>query len=110
MSEIKLSFDGKEYSLTYTRESVRQMERQGFSFVGFANGEKPATYSAQMFEGAFIARHRKMSRKAITEIYDHLDDKADLLAALAELYNATLETMVDTAAEDDGKKATWARV
>ena len=41
MSEIKLTFDGKEYSLTYTRDSVRQMERQGFSFVGFANGEKP---------------------------------------------------------------------
>lgn len=109
MASIKLDFDGKTYELTYTRESVRQMERQGFSFMEFTQGEKPATYSLQLFEGAFIAKERKTSRKVISNIYDHLDGKSDLLVALSELYNDTLATMVDTAAEDDGKKVTWER-
>lgn len=109
MSSIKLTFDGKTYELTYTREAVRQMERQGFNFSAFANGEKPSIYSLQLFEGAFIARHKKISRKEVSSIYDHLEEKGDLLYALSELYNETLTTLIDSAAEDDGKKVTWER-
>lgn len=107
MASINLEFDGKKYELTYTRETVRQLERQGFDLNGFMRGEKPAVYSQQIFEGAFAAKHRKATRKEISSIYDHLDNKSDLIVALVELYNATLETLVDTAAEDDGKKVTW---
>lgn len=110
MAIIKITYDKETYDLTYTRETVRQMERQGFDFAAFARGERPGTLSLQLFEGAFIARNKKMSRRDISAIYDHLDDKSDLLVALAEMYNDTLATLVDSAAEDDGKKVTWEKV
>lgn len=110
MAIIKLDYDGKTYELTYTRETVRAMERNGFNLTAFMNGEKPSIYGPQLFEGAFAAKHKKMTRKAISDIFDHLDGKSDLLVALIECYNDTLATLVDTAAVDDGKKVTWEKV
>ena len=105
---VKLTYNGVTYELTYTRESVKQMEAAGFDFQDFVNGRRPATLNPLFFEGAFNARNRKMKRQLKTEIYEHLDNKSDLFVALAELYAATVETLVDTAAEaDDGKKVTW---
>lgn len=104
---IKLTYDEKDYELLYTRETVRQMESTGFDIQAFVKGTKPGTMNFMLFEGAFAARNRKIKRKTIAEIYDHLPDKADLILALAEMYAATLETLTDTAAEDTGKKATW---
>lgn len=104
---IKLTYDGKIYELTFTRESVRQMERSGFKIQDLLNGATPATSYKQLFDGAFLARNKKLNRHKIDEIYEHLGDKTDLITALAELYGATLETLTDTASEDDGKKVTW---
>lgn len=104
---IKLTYDKATYELTFTRESVKQMEGSGFDVQAFVHGTKPGTMNFMLFEGAFAARNRKVKRKTIAEIYDHLENKSDLLVALAELYTATLETLIDTAAETDGKKVTW---
>lgn len=104
---IKLTYDKITYELTFTRESVRKMEAAGFDIQALINGTKPGTMNPMLFAGAFSARNRKIKGKLIDEIYAHLDNKTDLLAALAELYGATLETLTDTAAEDDGKKVTW---
>lgn len=104
---VKLKYDGVTYELTYTRESVKQMEADGFDIRAFVSGTMPATMNSKLFTGAFFARNRKMKRRIIDEIYDHINDKTDLLLALAELYANTLETLTDTAAEDDGKKVTW---
>lgn len=110
MAVINLTYETKAYELTYTRETVRQMERQGFDFAAFARGERPGTLSLQLFEGAFISRHKKMSRREVDDIFDHIDNKSELLVALAEMYNDTLTTLIDTVAEDDGKKVTWEKV
>lgn len=107
---ITLKFDGKAYELTYTREVVQNMERNGFDFQAFLNGKQPANYGFQLFAGAFASRHRKLSRKTIQSIWNHLDEKTDLTVALAEMYSKTLDTLVDSAAEDDGKKVTWESV
>lgn len=105
---IKLTYDKQTYELTFTRETVRQMEASGFDIQAFVQGTKPGTMNFMLFEGAFAARNRKMKRKVISEIYDHLEGKSELLPVLAELYAATLDTLVDSAAEsDDGKKVTW---
>lgn len=104
---ITLNFDGKVYELTYTRETVRAMERQGFDFQAFLSGKQPANYGFMLFAGAFASRHRKMARKTIQDIWDHITEKGDLTVALAEMYSATLDTLIDSAAEDDGKKVSW---
>lgn len=107
---IKLKYDGKVYELTFTRETVRQIEGQGFNIQAFVNGSQPATQNPLLFRGSFYARNKKVKNKLIDEIYDHLDNKSDLLVALADLYSTTLETIIDTAAENDGKNVTWETV
>lgn len=104
---IKLTYDGKIYELTFTRETVRQMEQNGFRIQDLMNGATPATSYKQLFDGSFMARNRKLARRKIDEIYEHLDGKTELITALAELYASTLSTLTDSAAEDDGKKVTW---
>lgn len=105
---VTLKFDGKTYELTYTRETVRTMERNGFDFQAFLNGKQPANYGFMLFTGAFASKHRKLPRKTMEAIWDHLEDKTKLTVALAEMYSATLDTLVDAAAvEDDGKKVSW---
>lgn len=107
---IKLKYDGVTYELTFTRETVKQAESAGFDIRAFLEGTRPGTMNSLLFSAAFAARNRKVKRRVIDEIYDHLSDKTDLLVALAELYAATLETLTDSAAEDDGKKVTWETV
>lgn len=107
---IRLTYDKKVYELTFTRETVKQLEQAGFNLRELADGSKPATMSEMLFTGAFAARHRKTKRKEISEIYDHLSNKPELTVALVELYSATLETLTDTAAVDDGKNVTWEAV
>lgn len=105
---IKLIYDGDIYELTYTRESIRQMESAGFDIQAFVNGTKPATMPSMLFEGAFIARNKGVKRKVIDDIYAHITEKTELLVALAELYSNTLSTLTDNAAvEDDGKNVSW---
>lgn len=107
---INLKYDGKTYPLTYTRESVRRMESAGFDIQEFAGGKRPATLTYQLFEGAFAAQNRKVTRKTISEIFEHVEDKTDLVAALVEMYANTLTTMIGDETPDDGKKASWEAV
>ena len=104
---ITLNYDGHKYQLEYTREVVRNMERNGFDFADFLHGSKPATYSYMLFSGAFAENHRRISGKTIQEIWNHLGEKSELIAKLGSMYNDTLDTLVDSAAEDDGKKVSW---
>lgn len=107
---IRLTYDKNVYELTFTRETVKQLEQAGFNLRELVEGSKTANMFELLFTGAFAARHRKTKRKVISEIYEHLNNKGDLIAALVELYSETLETLTDTAAVDDGKNVTWEAV
>ena len=92
--QIVFPYDGKEYTLMYTRNSVRTMERQGF--VADDITVKPMTVLPALFAGAFIAKHPGVKQSKIDEIYDHMNDKRALISALTEMYNDTIETLLDT--------------
>lgn len=107
---IKLKYDGKTYELTFTRATVERAEDAGFDLRVFAMNSKPATMNPLLFYCSFMARHPKMRRKDVDEIYEHIHDKKKLTEALAELYAETLEPLVadDEAAEvEDAKKVEW---
>ena len=59
--------EGKVYTLEYTRQTVKMMERQGF--VPEKVSEQPMTYLPTLFAGAFMAiigtSSPKKSRKSI---------------------------------------------
>lgn len=100
--KINFTYDDKVYELTYTRETVKQMENTGFDIQLLAH--QPTVQGERMFTGAFLAKCKGVKRKLIEEMWAHVDadDKNALLSALAELYGDAMNSMVD-----DGKKVTW---
>lgn len=106
MSKINLTYDNKEYTLEYSRQSVKTMEAQGFVLDELTT--KPMTMIPLLFSGAFIKNHRGMKRALIDEIFDGISDKSNLMEALMELYAETLSTLTEATA-DEGN-VTWAKV
>ena len=100
---LEFTYNGKDYMLEYTKESVKEMERAGFVASEVLN--KPNTLLPSLFAGAFRAHHRTTSKSIIDEIFDALGDKEDLIGKLAELYQEPLSAMLDE--PEDSKKVEW---
>lgn len=105
MSKIVLTHESKEYILEFNRNTVRQMESQGFVLDEITS--KPVTMIPMLFEGAFIKNCRGTKRKTISDIYDGIADKTSLLEVLMEMYAETLATLTDNNAEGN---VSWAIV
>ena len=99
---IKLNYEGKAYSLEYSRQSVRTMKAQGFNIEDV----NKVIIIPMLFYGAFLKHHTGMKRKLVDEIYDSIADKSGLLSALIELYGETLSTLNWDAEESEGN-ASW---
>ena len=106
MSKIALKYDGKEYELEYSRQSVRTMEAQGFILDQLSS--KPITMIPMLFTGAFIKNHKGIKRNLMDEIYEEISDKSGLLQALMEMYAETLSSLTEDK-EAEGN-ASWAVV
>lgn len=102
-NQINFDYDGKHYCLEYTRDSVRQMEAAGFTINDIDS--KPATRVEQLWTGAFLANHRRVSNTIVKELYGKMKDKDALLKKLAEMYNATLDYLLND--EDDEGNVEW---
>ena len=100
---ITFEHKGTDYTLEFTRDSIKQMERAGFAYSQVE--EKPYSSLMTLFKGAFLAHHPRISQTVIDEIWDNLGDKEGLFEALANLYNEPLEAMM--AEPEEGKKIVW---
>lgn len=103
--QISFEYDGKQYTLEFTRKSIEIMERQGFNINDIA--DKPMTTLPALFAGAFIARHRFVKREIIDEIYSKLTNKQELLQKLAEMYNEPLEALMEDPDDNEGNAVNW---
>ena len=103
---ITLTFENRAYTLEYTRESVTVMEQTGF--VADDLFVRPMTMIPMLFYGAFRANHKGMKRKEVDRIYNSLENRADLISALIEMYRDSITTLM-TDEESDGVEgnATW---
>ena len=102
--QLNFEYNGKEYTLEYTRESVKQMEREGF--VASDIVAKPMLTLPKLFSGAFKAHHRfDVKQKQIDEIFDLFKNKTALVEKLAEMYAEPMETLMDDA--DEGNAIAW---
>lgn len=84
---------GVTYTLEYTRKSVETMEKNGF--VAADMERKPMTLLPALFAGAFLAHHRFVKREVIDNLFGRMTRKDELMAALAEMYNEPLLTLLD---------------
>lgn len=97
--------DGREYTLEFTRDSIRTMERNGF-VIGEIDS-KPMTVLPQLFRGAFLANHKFTKVETIDEIYAKLTRKSELIEKLAEMYNETIDTLVEEPEEGGEGNIEW---
>ena len=91
--QITFEYDGKEYTLEFTRKSIETMERQGF--VASDIVDKPMTTLPALFAGAFLAHHRYIKKELVDEIYSKMTNKQDLLSKLAEMYNEPIQALME---------------
>lgn len=97
---IRFTFENKTYELEYSRQSVRQMESQGFNLEDIS--AKPMTTIPLLFRGAFYKNHRGIKMKFIDELYEKMSDKNGLLNALIEEYSNTLAVLTEDNEEAEG--------
>lgn len=105
MSKINLTYNKTEYTLEYSRQSVKTMESQGFVLDELT--KKPMTMLPMLFQGAFIKNHRGVKRQVMDDIFDGIGDKSALMESLMEMYGETLSSLTDGNGEGN---VSWAMV
>lgn len=100
---IQFVYKDKEYTLEFTRRTIRRMEDEGF--VPSEIDRKPATMIPMLFAGAFRAHHALIKPELIDEIFASIGDKENLIMTLAEMYNEPLMAMVEE--PETGKNVSW---
>lgn len=86
---ITLKFDdGSSYTLGFTKQTVRALERKGFRIEHVMESSFDAT--EQLLHGAFIAHNKTLSADAIDDILSRTPQKTKLVGRLVELYLAPL--------------------
>ena len=104
--QLNFEYENKEYTLEFTRESIKQMEREGFVAGDIVN--KPMNTLPKLFAGAFKAHHRfDTKQKKIDEIFELFKNKQALVEKLAEMYSEPMETLMDDEAIDEGNAIAW---
>ena len=102
--QLNFSYEGKDYTLEYTRRTIKQMEDEGF--VARDIDDRPMTLLPALFAGAFKAHHRFVKQDVIDEIYSHLPNKDKLIEKLAEMYNEPIQSLMEEP-EDAAKNVEW---
>lgn len=106
--QLIFTYDGKDYTLEFTRRTVAEMEKKGF--IASDITDKPMTTLPALFAGAFLAHHRFVKEDIINDIYSKLTKKEDLIGKLAEMYNEPILALVEEPEEAEGNldwTATW---
>lgn len=106
--QLTFTYDGKDYTLEFTRRTVAEMEKKGF--IASDITDKPMTTLPALFAGAFLAHHRFVKEDIINDIYSKLTKKEDLIGKLAEMYNEPILALVEEPEEAEGNldwTATW---
>lgn len=109
-TKINIEYQGKEYVLEYTRNTVKQMEQQGFVLDQVS--ERPMTMIPLLIYGAFMRNHKGVKRALVDEIYEHITDKIGdsdngFIQTLIEMYAETVSTLTDGSSVDEGNAAVW---
>ena len=91
--------NGKEYKLTFTRETLIATENMGFNINNVI--DKPIGSLTILWRGAFLANHESLTIAEVDALFGKVEKKG-LLDALLDLYRAPVESLFD---EDNSKNA-----
>ena len=106
--QLTFTYDGKDYTLEFTRRTVAEMEKKGF--IASDITDKPMTTLPALIAGAFLAHPPFVKEDIINDIYSKLTKKEDLIGKLAEMYNEPILALVEEPEKAEGNldwTATW---
>ena len=106
--KINVPYNGKKYTLEFTRSTVSAMEKAGFSINELS--EKPATMIPMLFSGAFAANHPNTKVATINKIYDGMGNKSGLVKVLTEMYSEAVYTLLSDEDEENEGNPGWEAV
>lgn len=101
---INFTIDGKAYTLEFTRNTVIDTERMGFSLNKI--GDQPVGMTEILWKGAFLAHHDTLTIGEVEALYDKIK-KVGLLDALIELYRAPIESLFEEDKENSKNVVEW---
>lgn len=103
---IKMKYDGIEYTLEFTRSTVKRMEDAGFVLSEVR--ERPVTNLPLLFQGSFLAHHTYALRQKglVDKIFENIPDKQALMFKLIEMYGDSVDSLFDEP-EPSEKNAQW---
>ena len=101
MSKTKITFEyeGKNYTLEYTADSLKKMERGGFDFSKM--GERLLTCTEDLFYGAFLANHPDTTQETATAIYNAMASESDN-ESLANALDAMVAEAIESITNKQG--------
>lgn len=102
---IKLKHEGKTYTLEFTRATVEDMERDGFTRSDLVN--KPMLTIPYVFACAFAANHPDLKREDIDHIWEKLKAKDGIFNRLAEMYAEPYEALMHEPEDGEKGNASW---
>lgn len=103
--KIEFTYDGVDYTLEYCRESIKYMEGKGLDITAIES--KPLTMIDILWQGAFYKNHKKEKIDTIQKIYDGINNKSELNAALSEMFIETYSALIGDSEEDGSKNIEW---
>lgn len=98
--QLRFNYEGRDYTLEYTRKTVEMMERQGF--IAEEVKVKPMSTLPALFAGAFLANHRFTKPEVIDAIYAKMSNKGELISKLVDMYNEPIMTLMEEPEESEG--------
>ena len=107
-TQIKLEYQGVEYTLEYNRAAVKALEANGFNAAEIL--DKPMTNIELMFQCAFIKNHPNTQLSVITDILSGCPDKNNLLVSLKKMIDETYESLLADPADGDSGNVKWKTV
>lgn len=105
MKQLNFTFDGRDYTLEFTRRTAQRLEQRGFDINAVAT--KPLTMLPMLFSGAMYMHHPDVSLARCDEIYDALGGKNELVGKMAEMYAEQLNTLLEDNPENVHWTASW---
>ena len=95
MTTLDFEFEGREYSLGFTIDVLKGLDRTG-QLSKFISGDRPLTMTEDLFLAAFEAKHSAIpnnTRRRIFSEFSETSEDGSLLEVLAEMVNEVREAM-----------------
>lgn len=103
---MTITYDGKKYTLEFTRNSLRHMTYVDGFDIRSLNKSPIAVFD--LFKGAFLAHHSDLDEEEVEKIFGSIGNKSGLLEKLADMYIEPVVSLTDSITNEENEgNATW---